>query len=275
MTSLPTGPALLFCPADRTDRYAKAAQRADAVILDLEDAVAPDAKDAARRALVTGPALDPARTIVRVNAVGTADLAADLEALASTPYRVVMLAKASSASDVAALQGHDVVALVETPVGVLRVAEIAAAPNVVGLMWGAEDLLAALGGTSSRSPGGGYRDVAVHARSAVLLAARAHGKAAIDAVHLDLDDLDGLAAEAADAAASGFTATACLHPAQVPVVREAYRPSADEVAWARGVIEAARHERGVFRWDGRMVDEPVLRHAAELVRRAERLGARA
>lgn len=275
MTTFDLGPALLFCPADRPDRYAKAAERADAVILDLEDAVAADAKEAARRALVTGPALDPVRTIVRVSAAGTDDLPADLEALASTRYRMVMLAKTSSASDLRALEGYDVLALVETAAGVLRVAEIAAAPNIVGLMWGAEDLVASLGGTSSRLPGGAYRDVAVHARSSVLLAARAHGRAAIDAVHLDLDDLDGLGAEAADAAASGFTATACLHPAQVAVVREAYRPSADEVAWARGVVEAARHEPGVFRWDGRMVDEPVLRHAAEVVRRAERAGTRA
>lgn len=261
------GPALLFCPADRPDRYEKAAARADAVILDLEDAVLPSARPDARVSLASVP-LDPARTIVRVNAADTPDHAEDLRALAATPYRNVMLAKTAGAESLRELAAFDVVALVETAVGVLDVASIAAAPNVVGLMWGAEDLVASLGGTSSRWPDGRYRDVAVHARSAVLVAARAHGKAAIDAVHLDLDDVDGLAAEAADAAAVGFSATACLHPSQVEVIRAAYRPAAAEVEWARGVLSAAAGEPGAFRWQGRLVDGPVLKHATEVLRRA-------
>ena len=267
MTTFSSGPALLFCPADRPDRYAKAAARADAVILDLEDAVAPDAKAAARRALAD-VVLDPDRTIVRVNGAGTDDLCADLQALMGTPYRTVMLAKTSSADDLRPLARYDVVALIETAAGVLDVAAIAAEPNVVALMWGAEDLVASLGGTSSRRPSGVYRDVAVHARSAVLVAAGARGKAAIDAVHLDIDDLDGLAAEASDAAASGFSATACIHPSQVEVVRAAYRPTEAEVAWARGVLDQATTEHGVFRRDGRMVDGPVLLHAEQVLRRA-------
>ena len=136
-------------------------------------------------------------------------------------------------------------------------------------MWGAEDLVASLGGTSSRHADGRYRDVAVHARSTVLLAAGAHGKAAIDAVHLDIDDLDGLAAEAADAAASGFAATACIHPSQVAVIRAAYRPDDGRGASGRGPCwRRPRGERGVFRWEGRMVDAPVLRHAEQVVQRA-------
>lgn len=263
------GPAILFCPADRPDRYAKAAERADAVILDLEDAVLPDAKAAARDALRATP-LDPDRTIVRVNAAGTPDLVEDLHALAGTPYRTVMLAKTSDRADVRELAAYDVVALVETAQGVVDADAIAAEANVVALMWGAEDLVASLGGTSSRRPDGAYRDVARHARSTVLLAAGAHGKAAIDAVHVDLDDLDGLAAEASDAAASGFTATACLHPRQVDVVRAAYRPTEEQVTWATGVLAAAAGQHGAFRWEGRMVDAPVLRHAEDLLRRARR-----
>ncbi|WP_456788355.1 HpcH/HpaI aldolase/citrate lyase family protein [Cellulomonas sp. P5_C5] len=259
------GPALLFCPADRPERYQKAADRADAVILDLEDAVTPDAKAAARHLLSTVP-LDPARTIVRVNPVP--DLGDDLVALAQTPYRTVMLAKTGSAEDVRALAGYDVVALVETAAGVVHAAQIAAEPNVVALMWGAEDLVASLGGTSSRGPSGGYRDVAVHARSVVLLAAGAHGKAAIDAVYLDIGDVDGLSAEATDAAASGFAATACIHPSQVDVVRAAYRPTDAEVEWARGVLAAAVGQHGAFRWDGKLVDGPVLKHADEVLRRS-------
>jgi citrate lyase subunit beta/citryl-CoA lyase len=135
-------------------------------------------------------------------------------------------------------------------------------------MWGAEDLVASLGGTSSRSPDGRYRDVAAHARSAVLLAAGAHGRAAIDAVHLDIGDLDGLTAEAVDAAACGFTATACIHPTQVDAIRDAYRPSPAEIDWARGVLSAAEGHHGVFQWEGRMVDGPVLRHAEQVLHRA-------
>ena len=267
MTTFTMGPSLLFCPADRPERYQKAAERADAVILDLEDAVAPGAKAAARDLLVAHP-LDPARTIVRVNPADTADFPLDVAALAATGYRTVMLAKTAGAADAAALAGYDVVALVETALGVLSVAEIATAPNVVALLWGAEDLVASLGGTSSRRPDGPYRDVARHARSAVLVAAAAHGKGAIDAVHLDIPDLDGLAAEARDAAASGFAATACIHPSHVAVIRAAYRPGNDEVAWARAVLDAARTERGVFLHRGQMVDGPILKHAEGVLRRA-------
>jgi citrate lyase subunit beta/citryl-CoA lyase len=265
------GPALLFCPADRPDRYEKAAARADAVILDLEDAVTADAKPAARLSLADVP-LDPARTIVRLNPAGTEDLSEDLRALLATPYRTVMLAKTAAASDLLPLARYDVIALLETAAGVVNAASIAARPNVVALMWGAEDLVASLGGSSSRGPSGAYRDVAVQARSAVLLAAGAFGKAAVDAVHLDLEDVDGLAAEAADAAASGFAATACLHPSQVPVVRAAYRPSDDEVRWAQQVLAAAVGQHGAFRWDGKMVDGPILKHAERVLVRAGLVG---
>ncbi|WP_225754933.1 CoA ester lyase [Actinotalea sp. Marseille-Q4924] len=266
------GPALLFCPADRPDRFAKAAERADAVILDLEDAVAPEDKAAARDALVATP-LDPERTIVRVNAVGTPWFDEDVAALTQTRYRTVMVAKTASADDVVAVRRRgpwDVVALVETAAGVVAAPAIAAAKGVVALMWGAEDLVASLGGTSSRRADGSYRDVAAHARSAVLLAAGAAGRAAIDAVHLDIDDVDGLATEAADARASGFAATACIHPGQVAVVRAAYRPTDAEVDRARRLLGAAAGRAGVFRWEGQMVDGPVLRHAEQVVRAAAR-----
>jgi citrate lyase subunit beta / citryl-CoA lyase len=261
------GPALLFCPADRPDRYAKAAERADAVILDLEDAVAPDRRGAARAALIEHP-LDPARTIIRVNAAGTAELDADLEALAATDYRTIMLAKAESPDQVVELEGHAVIALCETARGVLAAPALAATDDVVALMWGAEDLVASLAGTSSRREDGTYRDVAGHARATVLLAAGAHGKAAIDAVHLDITDTEGLTAEAHDAAASGFAATACIHPGQVAPIRAAYLPAPGEVSWAADVLAAADGHGGVFRHRGRMVDEPVLRHARAVLARA-------
>ncbi|MEO9014220.1 MAG: CoA ester lyase [Terrimesophilobacter sp.] len=261
------GPALLFCPADRPERYGKAADRADAVILDLEDAVAPADRQSARVAVIEHP-LDPATTMVRVNEAGSADFADDLAALAKTGYRMLMLPKASSADQLDALDGFDVVALCETAAGVLAASELASHRNVVALMWGAEDLVASLGGTSSRFDDGTYRDVARQARSAVLLAAAAHGKAAVDTVHLDIADLDGLAAEARDAAAIGFAATACIHPGQVATIREAYAPTDAEIAFARDVLAAAIGTNGVFRFRGQMVDSPVLRHAEHTLRRA-------
>lgn len=263
--SFTLGPALLFCPADRPERYGKAAERADAVILDLEDAVRPEHKPAARDALA-GSSLDPASTIVRVNPAGTGDHEADLDAVRAAGYRLVMVAKTRSAADVAGLD-FEVIALCETAAGVLAAPSIAAVDSVVALMWGAEDLVASLGGTSSRGPTGAYRDVAMHARSSVLLAAGAHGKAAIDAVHLDFADLAGQQTEARDAAASGFAATACIHPSQVEAIRAGYAPDAEQLAWARDVLEAAAGERGVFSFRGVMVDEPVLVHARRVVGR--------
>lgn len=280
MSWFPPGPALLFCPADRPDRYAKAAERSDVVILDLEDAVAPADKPAARQA-VAEHRLDPAATIVRVNPAGGPEFDADLAALATTDYRCVMLAKAESAEQVARV-GRDVLALIETPLGVVRADQIAAADNCVGLMWGAEDLTAAMGGTASRFPASGpggpgaalgrYRDAPRYARARVAMAAAAFGRFAVDAVHLDIADAAGLRAEADDAVALGFVGTACIHPGQVPVVREAYAPTAEEVARAESIVNAARTQPGVFQHEGRMVDAPVIALAESVLRRAAATG---
>jgi citrate lyase subunit beta/citryl-CoA lyase len=269
VTWMPVGPALLFCPADRPDRYLKAAAAADMVILDLEDGVGALERPAAREAL-KATLLDPQRTIVRVNPVGTEDFALDLAALAQTPYSTVMLAKTESVDDVNALSGRSVIALCETARGVLESPNIAAGAATVALMWGAEDLIASLGGRSSRMKSGDYRAVATHARSRVLLSARAHDRAAIDAIHLDIEDVEGLRGEAEDAAASGFCATACIHPTQVEVVRDAFRPTDDEIAWASGVSKAAARERGVFAYEGQMIDAPLLRHARQILNTVSR-----
>jgi citrate lyase subunit beta/citryl-CoA lyase len=264
------GPAILFCPADRPDRYAKAAAAADAVIIDLEDAVAPADKEAAREH-VAASALDAETTIVRVNPVGTVDHDLDLAALDGGRYRTLMLAKVEAAGQLDHLHeaGYRVIALCETAAGVEAAAEIARHPAVVSLMWGAEDLVASMAGRSSRfSDGphhGRYRDVARYARSRVLIAANAAGKGAVDSVFLEIPDVEGLRVEAEDAAASGFAATACIHPSQVTVIREAYAPGEEELEWARAVLLEAQVQPGVFRFRGRMVDEPVLRQARRIV----------
>ncbi|MEO9181457.1 MAG: aldolase/citrate lyase family protein, partial [Acidimicrobiales bacterium] len=191
-------------------------------------------------------------------------------ALDETSYAIVMLAKTQSADDVRAVGKYQVIALCETAQGVAASLSIAATASTVALMWGAEDLIASLGGSSSRDEQGNYRDVARIARSQVLIAAGANGRAAIDAVHLDIADLEGLGHEARDAVASGFSATACVHPSQVDTVRSAYRPTDLDVVWAKGVLRASTSEHGVFVFEGRMVDAPLLRHAHEIVRRSGR-----
>ncbi|MGB9035558.1 CoA ester lyase [Arthrobacter sp. UCD-GKA] len=269
MENFSMGPSILFCPADRPDRYAKALERADAVILDLEDAVAAGNKQAARQALIDTP-LDPERTIVRINPVGTEDITADLAALEQTRYRTIMLAKTEGAEDLDRLVDYAVVALCETALGIINAPQIAAAPNVVALMWGAEDLVASLGGSSSRKASGSYRDVARHARSQVLLAAGAHGKVAIDSVYIDIPDQAGLLGESVDAAASGFGAKASIHPSQMPVIRQAFAPSAEELERATRILAAAEQASGVFTFEGQMVDEPLLRHARSVLGRSGR-----
>ena len=261
------GPGWLFCPADRPERFEKAAAAADVVILDLEDGVAALARPAARTALLE-TRLDPARTVIRVNPVTTPDHALDMTTLAQTDFTTVMLAKTETAEQVRSLAPFDVVVLVETPLGALAVAETARVDNTVAVMWGAEDLFAATGGTANRHPDGSYRDVATYVRSQCLLAAKAYSKMALDSVYLDISDRDGLRAEADDAVAVGFDAKVAIHPTQVAVIRAAYAPTDDQVRWARTVLDAARSERGVFQFDGRMVDMPVLRRAQRIVQLA-------
>jgi citrate lyase subunit beta/citryl-CoA lyase len=147
----------------------------------------------------------------------------------------------------------------------LVVTELVRPDNAFAVMWGAEDLFAVLGGTANRHADGTYRDVAKHVRSQTLLAAKAYGRMALDSVYLDIKDLDGLRAETDDAVAVGFDAKVAIHPTQVAVIRAGYAPTDDQVQWARHVLDAARSERGVFQFEGIMVDAPVLRRAERIV----------
>lgn len=264
------GPAWLFCPADRPDRYPKALAAADVVILDLEDAVAPERKAAAREALrrlAADDALDPDRTVVRVNAAESAEHADDVRLVGELDLPRVMLAKAEEPDRLGGLR-CEVIALVETARGVERAGALAESPQVIGLMWGADDLVASLGGTGSRYADGRYRDVARFARSRVLVAAKACGRLALDAVHMDIADTDGLAAECEDAVAVGFDATVAIHPSQVPVIRSAYLPTPERVDWARRLLAHVGDDRGVTTFEGRMVDGPIYKQAERIVRLA-------
>jgi len=258
------GPGWLFCPADRPERFEKAAAAADVVILDLEDGVAAKDRETARAALIDTP-LDPSKTVVRVNPVTTPYHALDVEALKATAYTTVMLAKTETAEQVASLAPLDVIVLVETPLGALVVTETARVDNAFAVMWGAEDLFAVTGGTANRWPDGSYRDVARHVRSQSLLAAKAYGRMALDSVYLDIKDLDGLAAETDDAVAVGFDAKVAFHPTQFAFFCNGTATTEKQVDWARRVLDTARDQRGVFQFEGIMVDAPVLRRAERIV----------
>lgn len=263
------GPAWLFCPADRPDRYRKALVAADVVILDLEDAVARTGKEAARRALaglLENGEVDFERTIARVNATETLDHELDLRSLRGHSDLRLMVAKASDPRALDAID-HELLALIETPAGLIQASQLASHSNVLGLMWGADDLVAGLGGTASRHGDGTYRDVAMHARSTVLVAAKAFGRLAVDGVHMNISDSVGLSDACVDAAAVGFDATAAIHPAQVEVIRRAYAPTAEEVDRAERLLAATRDAGGVAVFEGRMVDGPIYRQAQRIMSR--------
>ncbi len=261
------GPVLLFCPGHRDDRFAKALAAADMAILDLEDATPVDRKDDARRMVVTALSeLDAARIIVRINPLHTEAGARDVAALRGTPCHTVMVAKAEDAAALAELAPWRVIAIAETARGARRLDELAAAPTTVALMWGSEDLTADLGGRCSRGDDGRPLPHVTAVRTGTLLAAGAAGKAAVDGVWLDLEDLDGLAHEAREAAMMGFRWKAAVHPAQVPVIRAAFRPEPAEIDRARRVLEAAAaSDGGVHRSEGRMIDEPLLQQARAML----------
>lgn len=267
MTLHPLGPALLFCPADRPDRYAKAAERADTVIYDLEDAVGPDGKVSARQELEQFLHAGETSSVVRINATHSPWYSDDLAMLSRAGHRTVMLPKVEGQQDLKGLEELEVIALCETASGILASPLIAQHPACTALMWGGEDLVADLGGRHSRNADGRYHHVIEQARGTVLLAAGAAGKVAIDAVHVDIADLDGLRRDALEAADIGFDAKACIHPSHVDVIRETFAITRETYEWARAVVEAADNTTGVFRLNDQMIDEPLIRHARTILRR--------
>jgi citrate lyase subunit beta / citryl-CoA lyase len=254
--------APLFVPADRPERFAKAvASGADAVILDLEDAVAPVAKDGARSALLAS--LPAATVVIRVNAVGTPWHSADVALLDTIPAAGAMLPKAEDPAAIADLarrlgEGRTLIPLIETARGLHHAAAIAAIPSVTQLAFGPADYRNDIG--CDDTP-----EALLLARSMLVLASRLGGLAApLDGPCFDFRDPAATTAEARHAKALGFGGKLCIHPAQVPVVRAAFRPSAAEIDWARHVVAASR-DGAAAGLDGSMIDAPVLARARRLL----------
>lgn len=268
--------AFLFVPADRPERHARAlATGAGGVIVDLEDAVAPERKASARGQLASSfaalSAEDRRRLLVRINAAGTPwhdDDCAQAGALAAQGLIAgIVLPKAERAADLsrlAAAAGPSavLVPLIESAAGLAAVDELAAAPQVLRLAFGNLDFQADLGLACDADEA-----ELVPVRLALLLATRRAGLVApIDGVTPDWRDAARLAADTARARRGGFGAKLCIHPDQVAPVHAALGPTAQELAWARRVVEAIRAAGGgVVSLDGRMVDAPVVRLAERLL----------
>lgn len=261
----------LFVPATRPERIPKAlASGADAVIVDLEDAVAESLKAEARSNLDAFLAANPAaRVLVRVNSPLHAGHAEDLALCARhADVAGVLLPKVESAVQVAlaAASGKPVWPIVESARGLASLAEIASAEGVERLSFGALDLGLDLGLASGSAAAERILD---QARYALLLHSRLADLAPpLDSVFPDIKNLHGLARTVADARDMGFGGLLCIHPSQVAVVHETLMPSAEELDWARRVLTAGASGDGVFVVDGQMVDAPVVGRARRLLQRA-------
>ena len=261
----------LFVPASRPERIPKAlASGADAVIVDLEDAVEPAAKPAARQALVEFLDAHPeARVWVRVNDATTPWHEDDLAALRGKPgVAIIMLPKAETAAQVAhAGQGKPVVPIIETARGLVQVAEVASAPGVDRLAFGSLDYGVDLAFTPGTEAVEALLD---QARGLVLLHSRAAGLAApLDGVYPDINDIAGLRTAAERACHMGFSGALCIHPSQVETIIAAFMPAPADIDWSQRVLAAQRENgAGAFRFEGRMVDAPVLARARQVLARA-------
>lgn len=290
--------SLLFVPGDSERKLAKApGASADVIIVDLEDSVAAASKAAAREVaaafIESLPRDRSSRVHVRINELGSGLARDDLAAVLAARPDGIMLPKCNSGADVTELaamlrvaeaeHGIDdgatrIVALItETAAGTLAAGTYGVPhPRLAGLSWGAEDLSASIGASASRDAEGRYTDVFRFARTMTILASSAAGVDAIDTVFVNFRDAAGLRQECIEAARDGFTAKLAIHPDQVPVINEAFTPSASAVAEARAIVKAFADagDPGVVARDGKMYDRPHLRRAERLLARAAAVGVR-
>lgn len=270
--------SMLYVPGDKPRALDKArGLAADALILDLEDAVAPERKAAAREAVaaaVGAGGYGPRELILRLSAADAAEDHALAEAL---PLDGVLLPKVESAATVAAAAArtrHALWCMIETPLGVLRAAEIAAAsPRLAGFVAGTNDLAKDL-----RARPGADRAPLIPSLALLLLAARAHGLAAIDGVHGRLDDAEGFEAACVQGAAMGFDGKSLVHPDTIAAANRLFAPAAAEIARARAIVSAWAAARaagqGVARIDGAMIEQLHVDEAERLIALDEAIAAR-
>lgn len=271
MIQLSSARTLLFVPGNRPERFEKAVRSgADAAILDLEDSVPPGAKAAARRAVAEQwPRLVSLGVplVVRLNAEASDAWRDDLGLIAALPgLAAVMVPKAESADSLKRLHGLPILPLIETAAGLHAIDAVAAAPGVVRLVVGHIDFMADTGIVC----GDAQESELAPLRFAVAVATRLGGLApAIDGVTVQTGDAERLRQDTLRARRFGFGGKLCIHPRQVGPVHDAFAPSADELAWARRVVEADAASGGAaVQLEGRMIDLPVVLQARRTLERA-------
>lgn len=278
--------SLLFVPGAEPRKLDKArAAGADTLVIDLEDSVLPGDKERARgevAAALSQGGFGETEVCVRLNAASTDAFPGDVEAMAAAGVRTFMLPKCETPEAlrgavervVAALSGGEVVilALVETALGVANAAALAAHESVEALCFGHADFALDLG-VSDASPSTG---IIYHARCNLVLAAKAAGIMAIDTVCLAVRDPEAFRHDAAQGLALGFEGKLCIHPAQVVIANEIFAPAPGQIEQALRIIEAAasarQDGRGVFVFEGKMIDAPVIDRCERLLERARRAG---
>ena len=261
--------SLLFAPGSDERKLRRALKTgADAVIADLEDAVAPARKDEARAlvARVFGDEGSAAAAMVRVNGTDSPHFERDLELVQNLPLQAIVLPKATPESvDALGPDGPPVIAIVETAQGLRLAYETASHPRVEALVLGAVDLGLELG-LESRPDG----QEVLFARSKLVMDSAAAGiRGPFDIVHVDVRDEEGLEAESRLARSLGFRGKVCIHPAQVDIVNAVFAPGEDELARARRIVESytqgIAEGRGAVALDGEMIDLPVFERARLLI----------
>ena len=280
--------SLLFVPGDSERKFAKAAAcGADALILDLEDSVAPGNKAAARAHVAGLPGAGTPRDwsfFVRINALDTGLAEADMEAVVKPGLDGLVIPKADGAADIARI-GHAldaleakagiapgtvrlVVVATETPRAIFNLGSYAPAhPRLAGLTWGAEDLGAAIGVAANKEPDGRWTFPFQVARGLCLFAAAAAEVAPIDTLYADFKDTEGLERDCRLSRRDGFVGRLAIHPDQVAAINRGYAPGAEELAWARKIVEAfaANPGAGTLGIDGKMYDIPHLKAARKIL----------
>ncbi|WP_313442225.1 CoA ester lyase [Novosphingobium sp.] len=283
----------LFAPGDSEKKMTKAMEgEADIVLIDLEDAVAPDSKAAARPMVHDFIAANPeqrGRLWVRINPLDGPHTLDDLVAIMPARPGGIMLPKVYGRQDVETLdrylealevangieQGSTpvIVLITETAEAMFHTGDYKGAPRVVALTWGAEDLADSIGASSNKEADGAYSFTYELARSLTVLGAATAGVTAIETISADFKDLEALKARAEKVRRDGYRGMMAIHPAQVPVINAAFTPTESEIAEAQEIVDvfAANPGVGAIGWKGGMLDRPYLARAERLLRQAGKL----
>ena len=282
----------LFAPGDSEKKMTKATEgAADIVLIDLEDAVAPESKEAARGMVRDFIAANPAqrhRLWVRINPFDGPYTLGDLAAVMPANPGGIMLPKVYGRQDVEKLDHYlsalevangiaegstpVIVLITETAEAMFHTGDYKGAPRVVALTWGAEDLADSIGASSNKNPDGSYGFTYELARSLTVLGAATAGVTAIETISADFKDLNALRARAEKVRRDGFRGMMAIHPAQVDVINQAFTPTEAEIAEAQEIVDifAANPGVGAIGWKGGMLDRPYLSRAQQLLKQAGR-----